>query len=104
MSRYFTPTLAGLSPYTPGEQPQDQQYIKLNTNESPYSPSPSGSANAMNVVFIILWNIIVAYQFHIIDVNAARRHIGGDQDRISAAAVLLHHIGAMLLLHIAVQR
>ena len=39
MSRYLTPTLAGLSPYTPGEQPQDQQYIKLNTNESPYPPS-----------------------------------------------------------------
>lgn len=40
MSRYLTPTLAGLKPYVPGEQPQDQQYIKLNTNESPYPPSP----------------------------------------------------------------
>ena len=44
MSRYLTPTLAGLSPYTPGEQPQDQQYIKLNTNESPYPPSPAAVA------------------------------------------------------------
>ena len=41
MSRYLTPTLAALEPYTPGEQPQDQQYIKLNTNESPYPPSPA---------------------------------------------------------------
>lgn len=40
MSRYLTPTLAALEPYVPGEQPQDQQYIKLNTNESPYPPSP----------------------------------------------------------------
>lgn len=40
MSRYLTPTLAAIQPYTPGEQPQDQQYIKLNTNESPYPPSP----------------------------------------------------------------
>ncbi len=40
MSQFFTPTLAHLTPYTPGEQPQDMQYIKLNTNENPYPPSP----------------------------------------------------------------
>ena len=40
MSRFLSPTLAAVTPYTPGEQPQDQQYIKLNTNESPYLPSP----------------------------------------------------------------
>ena len=44
MSRYFTKSLAGLAPYTPGEQPQDQQYIKLNTNESPFAPSPRVAA------------------------------------------------------------
>ena len=39
MSRFFTERYATLTPYTPGEQPRDQQYVKLNTNESPFPPS-----------------------------------------------------------------
>lgn len=39
MSRFFNTDLRGLIPYTPGEQPGDGKYIKLNTNESPYPPS-----------------------------------------------------------------
>ena len=41
MSRYMNSRYRGLEAYTPGEQPRDQVYIKLNTNESPYSPAPS---------------------------------------------------------------
>ena len=40
MSRFITPTLAGLRPYTPGEQPPvNRRLVKLNTNENPYPPS-----------------------------------------------------------------
>ena len=41
MSKFMNPALQFLEAYTPGEQPRDMQYIKLNTNENPYPPAPS---------------------------------------------------------------
>ena len=41
MSRFFSEKYLDLEPYVPGEQPKDQQNIvKLNTNENPYPPMP----------------------------------------------------------------
>jgi histidinol-phosphate aminotransferase len=40
MSRFWNNRTRNLSPYIPGEQPKDRQFIKLNTNENPYPPSP----------------------------------------------------------------
>ncbi|MDX5364081.1 MAG: histidinol-phosphate transaminase [Pseudazoarcus pumilus] len=44
MSRYWSPVVQGLDPYVPGEQPRVDNLIKLNTNESPYGPSPKAIA------------------------------------------------------------
>lgn len=39
MKNYLSELARSLKPYTPGEQPKDKKYIKLNTNENPYPPS-----------------------------------------------------------------
>ena len=41
MSRYLIDQYQSLEAYVPGEQPQDMRYVKLNTNENPYPPSPA---------------------------------------------------------------
>lgn len=41
MSKYWSAHVHDLHPYVPGEQPQHQRLVKLNTNENPYPPSPA---------------------------------------------------------------
>ena len=47
MSKFLKNRYSSLEAYTPGEQPRDKKYIKLNTNESPFPPS-DGVLKAVN--------------------------------------------------------
>jgi len=49
VSRFWSPPVHALQPYVPGEQPQHATLVKLNTNESPYPPSPAVMAAIASV-------------------------------------------------------
>lgn len=53
MSKFFSSKYRDLTPYTPGEQPKDFKYIKLNTNESPFPPSKKAIEKAKEQLDIL---------------------------------------------------
>ena len=56
MSKYINSRFSQLEAYTPGEQPTDMKYVKLNTNESPYPPS-KGVLEAVNSAEVAKLNL-----------------------------------------------
>ena len=50
MPQHFRPNIIAMTGYVPGEQPRDDDVIKLNTNENPYGPSPKVYASLKRAV------------------------------------------------------
>lgn len=81
MSRFFSKELSALVPYVPGEQPKDQKYIKLNTNESPFPPSPKviSALDSAQVGMLNLYSDPTASEL----VNAIAEVFGVERDEIA---------------------
>ena len=74
MSKYWNPRTQRLQPYVPGEQPQDQKYIKLNTNENPAAPS-QGVRDAMHAAVEEGLNLYPDPESHLLK-QAIAEHFG----------------------------
>ena len=64
---------------------------------------PAGAANAMHVVLHVVRQVIIENDLHVVDIDAARGDIGGDQKFQARLAELVHHPVAHGLGHVAVQ-
>ena len=82
MSATFSPHIARMAGYVPGEQPQGGGFIKLNTNENPYPPSPRVKEALVDAVTdrLRLYPDPVATEFR----RAAARLHGVEPDMILA--------------------
>lgn len=100
MSKFWSARTHELDPYTPGEQPQDQQYIKLNTNENPYPPSPlaiaamkGASGESMRLYSDPNANLLKQSIADFYDVDINQVFVGNSSDEVLAHAFagLLKH-------------
>lgn len=82
MSRFFLPHIDRMAGYVPGEQPRNGGFIKLNTNENPYPPSPRALEAVANALGerLRLYPDPLATKFR---ETAAQRH-GVDPDMVLA--------------------
>jgi len=92
MSRFFSEKYNTLVPYVPGEQPQDRSYVKLNTNESPFPPSPLAVREAAGAAATL--QLYSDPECHLLK-EEFRRAYGVEKDRV------LFSNGSDLLLNLA---
>ncbi|MCL2046199.1 MAG: histidinol-phosphate transaminase [Oscillospiraceae bacterium] len=95
MSRFLSQRLLSLDAYVPGEQPTDMEFIKLNTNESPYPPPPGvvSAINAEEIEKLRLYpspdgNILIDKLAKFYGVNTDNIIIGNGSDELLAFAFL----------------
>lgn len=81
MSKFLSSAFNGLSPYTPGEQPQNRKYIKLNTNESPFPPAP-GVIEALNADRTAELNLYSDPQARVL-IDAIAENFGVSRDMVA---------------------
>ena len=103
MSKYWSPIVSRLTPYTPGEQPKINNLIKLNTNENPYGPSPLAVAAIQREAADTLrlypnpdsepLKLAIAAQNAQYDITPAHIFVGNGSDEVLAHAfqALLQH-------------
>jgi hypothetical protein len=72
-------------------------------NGDPLLPGAAGAADAMNVTFRVVWNVIVEHVRNPFDVEPARRHIGGDQHLHFRLAKAPHRLLPLRLTQISMQ-
>ena len=96
MSRFLLPRLRGLAPYVPGEQPQGiDDYVKINTNECPYPPSPrvmraidGENARRLNLYPDPTCADLNAALAAFYGLNAAQVYVGNGSDEVLAFAFM----------------
>mmetsp|Transcript_53183 Transcript_53183/g.133887 ORF Transcript_53183/g.133887 Transcript_53183/m.133887 type:complete len:453 (-) Transcript_53183:180-1538(-) len=65
---------------------------------------PTRTTNPVQVVFHVVWEVVVDDERDLLDVDAARQQVGGDEHTAAAAAELAHNQLALLLIQITMHR
>ena len=68
-----------------------------------FATGPSGSANPMDIVFCVVWQIVIHDEFKIVDVNAPCRYVSRDQKLKGRLFKVSHYPRALWLGHASVE-